>query len=378
MNRRVALVALLLAALVVRLLFISSDGFTNDVSTFEAWAITLRDHSLAQFYGSTSFADYPPGYFYVLWVIGHLYGLVGNDPGFAVLKVLVKAPAIIMDSVDGLLIFALVRRFRSYAWALAAAAIYLFNPASIFVSAYWGQVDSVSSGLVLAAIYCVFTSRDKPGRAGVLYLAAAWLALAYSILIKPPAAVLVPLFLLYPFTAGDAAERAKRIRGTLAGGAAALLLAYVLSAVMHPGNPLAVFAWLYERYAFGRGVYPYNSVNAFNLYAIRNPFWQSDAIPIPNVSLFGGAFQGFPQYEWGVALLAAAIVLVLNRYFFATRERSPESRELLFLEAAALLSLSFFILSTRMHERYIFDALSCSRRSRESPRATAGRCSRSR
>ena len=116
LSTNLALGGLLLIALLIRLALIGAEGFKNDVSTFEAWALTLAEHSTRQFYANTTFADYPPGYFFVLWIVGHAYKLlVHNDPNFALLKAAVKLPAILMDLVDTVLIFAIVRRFASVA-----------------------------------------------------------------------------------------------------------------------------------------------------------------------------------------------------------------------------------------------------------------------
>ena len=78
-----ALPALLLLALIVRLFFISNEGFKTDVYTFEAWAMALAEKGFAKFYGSAGFADYPPGYFYVLAVVGQLWETFfkGSDGG---------------------------------------------------------------------------------------------------------------------------------------------------------------------------------------------------------------------------------------------------------------------------------------------------------
>ena len=347
-----ALGAMLLVALIVRLLFIGADGFHNDVSTFESWALTLSEHPLREFFAKAGFADYPPGYFFILWFVGHTYkALVHSDPTYGLLRVAVKLPAILMDLVATALIFAIVHRFASKAWAFGAAALFAFNPATIFISAYWGQVDSVAGALTLGALLLLVIAERKTGGAQTLAIVGAWLLLAYSILIKPPAVVLVPLFLAYVFATSDSTVRVRRAGATLAGIVASLGLAYLGALAFHPGaNPVAQFAWLYGRYHYASGVYPYNSVNAFNLYVMgANHFWQSDAGLIPNWQI-GGHAVGLPQFGWGIALFLAAVLLVVWRY---VQRRDPVA----LLEAAAILSLGYFVLSTRMHERYIFNAV---------------------
>ena len=78
---------------------------------------------------------------------------------------LVKIPGILSDIAVAWLLFVIVRRwggelidrasFRISAdrAALAVAAIYLFNPGTVFDSAVWGQVDSVGTLVLLATIY---------------------------------------------------------------------------------------------------------------------------------------------------------------------------------------------------------------------------------
>ena len=277
------LAAILGAGLVLRLLFISSAGFHNDVAAFESWTLTLRDNPPWQFFAKAGFSEYPPGYFVILWVVAKLYALLGGDAhGGLLLRALVKLPAIVMDLVNAAVVFAIVRRYASQGVALAAAAALALNPVAIYVSAYWGQVDSVSWGFALIAVWCVLRAGDAPDKT-VPRLAWAWLALAFSILIKPPAAMLVLLFLAYPFAAADAAVRARRLAATAAGIGAALALALAVGLAVPPAARTCS-AGCSAATRFGSGIYPFNSVNAFNLYALRQPFWQPDTVPL---SIFG-------------------------------------------------------------------------------------------
>jgi Gpi18-like mannosyltransferase/predicted membrane-bound dolichyl-phosphate-mannose-protein mannosyltransferase len=343
---------MLLLGLIVRLVFINADGFKNDVSTFESWSLTLAEHPLRAFFAKAGFADYPPGYFFVLWIVGHVYKvLVPADPTYGLLRIAVKLPGILMDLVDSALIYVIVRRFASVAWAFVAAAAYAFNPATIFISAYWGQVDSVAAGLTLGSLLLIMDADRRTGRAQTLSIVGAWLLLAYSVLIKPPAIVLAPLYLAYVFATDDGAVRARRALATAIGVAASFALAYVAALAFNPTyNPLAQFGWLLGRYAYASGVYPYNSVNAFNLYVMAaNHFWQSDSNSIPDWHLAGHTL-GFPLYVWGIGLFGSATILVVSRYV-------QRRDSIAILEAAMVLSLGYFVLSTRMHERYIFNAV---------------------
>jgi Gpi18-like mannosyltransferase len=340
-----ALAAVLFAGLAVRIAFIDSGGFRTDVATFEGWTIALLDHGLHAFYAKAGFADYPPGYFYILALVGHIWSLFRtHDSGYTVLLVLVKLPAILADLAIGALVYAIGSRFARPAAALGAAALYVLNPATIVISAVWGQVDSVAAALALLAVYLLLKSDDREPQRIAWEIPAAWLVLSYSLLIKPQAAVLLPIFIAFAFT--SPARRKVRVAGTAIGVALSALFVFALVVPFHPtANPLAAAQWLLGRYEFASSVYPDNSVNAFNLWAIRGNLWQPDAarVGVPFVP-----FLQLPQYVWGIVLVVAAVVLVVWRY---VAERSPSA----LLESCMLALLAFFILATRMHERYVFD-----------------------
>ncbi len=334
-----ALPALLLVGLIVRLFFINNEGFKTDISTYDAWAIALARHGFGSFYSTIGFADYPPGYFYILAAIGHVWQVLfaAHDPGYAVLRDLVKLPAILADLGVGALLYAIVRRFAGTAYALGAAALYLLNPATIYISALWGQVDSVAGGFALLAIYCLLRSGDSHA-AQTRWIVGAWVAFAYSLLIKPQAAVLLPLIVAFAFV--DPQRRRARLTATGIGIVASLVLALLLSEPFHRSNPVAAMAWLFNLYQYGSSVYPYNSVNAFNLWALRGTLWMPDSQSIVLL----------PQYVWGILLVVAALALVVWRYL---QDRTPQA----LLEGCAIATLAFFALATRMHERYLFNGL---------------------
>ncbi|MGH8164155.1 MAG: hypothetical protein ACREP1_07480, partial [Rhodanobacteraceae bacterium] len=172
--------------LIVRVLFIGNQGFKVDIDTYEAWALSLNAHPFSQFYSATSFADYPPGYFYVLWFVGHVFSLLGpRSHAYTLLGRLSKLPAIVMDLVDGAVLYALVRRFASARWALFASAFFVLNPATTFISAVWGQVDSVSAGFALIGVYLLLRSEDRDNSSFAWEITLGWVALAYSLLVKP-------------------------------------------------------------------------------------------------------------------------------------------------------------------------------------------------
>jgi predicted membrane-bound dolichyl-phosphate-mannose-protein mannosyltransferase len=211
---------------------------------------------------------------------------------------------------------------------------------AFFVSAYWGQIDSVSWGFVLVALWLMLRSGDDPEKT-VPRLTWAWLAFAFSVLIKPQAAPIAFVLLAYPFATSDADVRRRRLTGTLSGLGFSALMTLGISLLFHPQAD--VVGWLFGRYLIGSNVYAHTSVNAFNLYALVQ-HWLPDSIPL----VIGPLSLG-PRSNWGIALVLAATALIVGRYLQRRDERA-------LLEGAMLCALAFFVLATRMHERYVYGA----------------------
>ena len=90
----VGLAALLALGLVLRIIIVNAlpgSGFGVDLDAFRYWAANLAAEGPFGFYERGFFADYTPGYLYLLWLVGAIGGLVGwiGD--------LIKVPAILAD-----------------------------------------------------------------------------------------------------------------------------------------------------------------------------------------------------------------------------------------------------------------------------------------
>src|SRR5215203_7273489 len=180
------LVALFSAGLLVRLLIAPHAGYYADLKIFQAWAQRLAMVGPGGFYAD-QWADYPPGYLYILWLLGKL----SNPPGF----VLLKTPAILGDLALAWIAATFACRLapamaeRVPLRPLVAAAV-LFNPAVLMVGALWGQVDVVPTIFVLASLMLLFTGRQSLARES-----AAFLVFAVAITMKPQSGFVLPVML---------------------------------------------------------------------------------------------------------------------------------------------------------------------------------------
>gem|GEM_PF-706017 len=318
--------ALVTVAALLRAAIMPYGGFPTDIATFKGWATALAERGPQGFYG-TGFADYLPGYLYVLWLIGALHAhLRFNDQA---LLFLLKLPAAAADLLGAALLRRVAGRFTSSRTALLLAGLYLFHPALIFTGSYWGQSDSAGALLALAAL-ALFLGSDP----------LAWSAGAAAFLVKPQTAPLLAVLgtalvrrALWP----PARPAGFRPRPDLVLRAAliAALTAAVIGAPFRvgPGRLAALV-----RNALG--VYPYGSVVAFNLWGAVQGFWHSDAVRL----------AGLPLVLWGSLLSAGGVAVVL-----AGTWRRPSGRGIVLAAAAVLVAT--FLLPTRIHERYLLPAL---------------------
>lgn len=335
-----AVVFVALLSLIVRAILIPAQGHVTDVATFEAWMRTLAQDGPKAFYTNAGFVDYPPGYMLVLWIVGLVYhatAAYGDFTGDA-MRVFVKIPAVICDIGIGYLIYLIARRSWPVAGAIVAMAVFSLNPASWLVSAYWGQADSVAAIFLIWAIYLAVTRRFEW----------AWLMIAFAVLIKPQPLVVAPMLLIYQIRVQGLTWRLVAIP------VIGFLVAYLGSLPFAPvSDPYGVIAWLIDRYHAGVTVYPYNSVNALNLYSINRDFYQPDDQPIQ----FFGLSLG-PQYAWGMGIFFALLCAVGWRLWRTLGGTDDEdARDLTFFTACFVVALGFYMVCTRQHERYMFTAL---------------------
>ena len=357
--------------------YLPLSGLANDIGTFNAWGQRLASLGPAGFYEPGYFADYPPGYMYVLWLLGIVGGALTPVVGQNATGGLVKIPGILADIGVAWLLFVICRRwggelidrtrFRvdGETLGLAAAVIYLFNPGTIFDSAVWGQIDSVGTLVLLATIYAL--ARGWTEMAAIGAVVALLIKFQFAFLIPVVAIVGIRRHLFGRSTdpEHDGQRDPLRALTSLAVGIGTLtilmlpfgMLVYV---PLEGGDPRGLLGFLPaadpSRSLIGKlveaaGTYNGLTENAFNVW--RNP-WSGLGDTLQRGSDSGiGLVIGSLSLTWqqvGIVLFSAVALLALVHV-----ARRDDVRGV--LVAALLLSIAFFVLPTRVHERYLFPAL---------------------
>src|SRR5688500_9267277 len=254
------LIVMVCAAFLLRAAVAPHFAFSSALQLFQKWRIELRTIGTLRFYAFDPLVDYPPGYLYILALIGRM----AASPGY----VLLKLPAIIGDLGLGWIAGTFAARLapgsitRRIPMRAAIAAVVLFNPAVIALSAGWGQVDSVPVCFLMGSLLLLFTGGQTLRRE-----IAAALLFGVAVSMKPQTCLAFPLiaYALYlRFLFG-------KQRRELVGGALRIALLGAFS--------LAV--WVVSGLAFGLGpagliqllrrasaIHPVTSANAFHFWGV--------------------------------------------------------------------------------------------------------------
>jgi dolichyl-phosphate-mannose-protein mannosyltransferase len=310
---------LLFVAFIVRALLFPLQGYQNDMGTFAYWFNTAAENGVRPFYTvvlrDVGWIDYPPFNVYIFWAFGSLAKAV-SVYGISIVNIIKLVPNL-FDLATALLIYVFVRKQLSFKLALLATALYAFNPAVIFNTAVWGQFDAIYTFFLILSLMLALKGKPK--------LSAA--AFAIGLLTKPQGIALAPLvaFLIY---------KKNGLKSLLVSVLVFAVMVLVVIAPFEWSNPVTFLSRIY----FGAyGGYSETSVNAFNLWALYG-------LRLPDGNLF----------ILGWALFGAFTVFTL----YVLHKRFHVSGELLVVFCAFMLFFAFFMLPTRIHERYLFPAIS--------------------
>jgi hypothetical protein len=337
------LIPLMLAGLILRLALASIHSFSIDTGTFQAWAVSLSHDGPWNFYKPDSFTDYAPGYMYVLLLIGEMDKLLHFTN--AQWEYVLKLPSIVADMASAYLLYRMLDKEKA-ALQLAATAIYIFFPCALLVGAVWGQVDSILAFFLLLTVY--FIGREKPVAGAVAY--------TIGFLIKPQAIAALPFLAFWIVRQhrikfrSDSAPQVPRV--LLECIVVPLALTIILVTPFFELQPWKLIHQLYQ--ATNVSNYRVNSFWAYNFWNTGGLFKMGFKCDLAGACPDGSGgtvaatkFLGISTRFWSLALLATALVSIVVLL------RNARGTGYLAL-GTALSTLAFYLLLTRMHERYVF------------------------
>ena len=321
---------LLGCALALRLtLAFVTEGYPYDMSCFVAWGDKLAAQGPAAFYSADYFADYPPGYLWVLGLVGAVRAALHIAYTSRWTYLLLALVPSLCDCAAAALVYTVAQRnAKTRHTAMILAAFTAFDPLLLFDTGVWKQIDGAFALPLLLCFLLLEQRRYLP--AAVLY--------GVALAIKPQALLFGPV-LAVCFLAGIALEKDRlRAFGRCFGGAALALLPPLAAGL--PFFGVAQLApKLLEKYTGTMASYPYATINAFNWLAALGGNWKN----LADAALLGISWQ---QLGWfNILLVTAGLV------YLAVRSARNGSFSPLLL--AAYYGIGIFTLAHCMHERYM-------------------------
>lgn len=372
------LAAILVLGLVLRAfiagIYLPLSGLGNDMGAFNAWGQRMAAVGPGSFYEPGYFADYPPGYLYVLWLLGEIGGALAPIVGQNATGGLVKIPGILADVGVAWMLFVISVRWGGDLLArspfrvtpqtlgLAAATVYLFNPGVIFDSAVWGQIDSVGTLVLLGTIYALARGWTEVAALGAVLALLVKFQFGFLVPIVAIVGIKRHLFARSSDPKHDGRRDVLRVLTSLAAGVVGLtilLLPFGMTIFVSQADGPSCFGFppadpvrsLIGKFCEASETYTGLTIAAFNVW--RNPwsglgdtFFRGDDTTV--ALLIGG--MGLTWQQVGTGLFAAVAVIALWQV-----ARRDDLRGILL--ASLLVAVAFFVLPTRVHERYLFPAL---------------------
>lgn len=308
------------AIILVRFVFFALPSFNIDMTGWQAWAAKLAEVGPGNFYSENYFSDYFPGYLYILWILGEIYNLIFPSLPFNtfIFEVFIKLTTTFFDLATAFYIFKIVSKYRK-SLAYLSAILYLGNPAIIFNSSVWGQVDGIFTFFIIFALYHL-VERKKVIKSNFLY--------ALAILIKPQSLALLPIIVKKNLEENPSFVIIKKLA----------IIPVILIAFSFPFFIYEPISGMLNLAIKASNVYPYNSLFAFNFWSLFG-FWRADS----------NLFLGLTYQLWGFILYSSSLIIVIAPLF-----RKSVKDNFYFYIASALSVFVFYLFLTRMHERYIF------------------------
>ena len=291
-----------------------------DFYAFVMWAKYLSTHSVTDVFEflPEGYTPYPPLYYYVLMLLGHLISLLNLWDNTWLTYLIIRTPVFLADIGVCLLVYRLTKKYVSPKAAIPASIFYFLHPVIVYNTSVWGQIDSVVTLLGLLSI--AFFISHRYFRAILIY--------TLGVLTKLQILALLPIIGFLSLVSGSGRRLFKY----------ALILVPVVAAPFVPIVLSKGIKWTWDYFFTIPNWYAYTSVYTYNLWAPFG-FIVSDNTKLLNVI----------EYKYIGILLFWFVALLILQPLFIKKNRTP----LVLLFAAFLLWYDFSFFATRIHSRYL-------------------------
>lgn len=331
-REKVYLIVSLLIGLVVRLIAAPIiEGFSVDIGCFRGWSMAASNvNGISTFYTSGMFCDYPPFYILVLSLVGHISNFLNFTSMLPTHLIMIKLPSIIADIVTAFIFYKLASKRFNPSISFIVSILYIFNPVVFLNSTLWGQVDSFFTMILLSALLLI--DNGKLSFSTILF--------TIAVLMKPQGIIFLPVIGYELIIDLIKTKNFKNI------GLSVLYAIVTTAIVIIPFSAGRAPTWLIDLYINTTEGYKYAAMNAYNLFSLLGANNKFD-----DQTLFI-----FSYYTWGILFIVLTSLFTGFLYFANFLKHKQDARSI--APIASLIQITgVFVLSSRMHERYLFPAI---------------------
>lgn len=335
----------------VRYPLLTRGAHTSDIRFFVNWANTIHQHGLTNVYNKSSMSpNYPVGFMHILYVFNKCALPFGEPVGHWTEQTIEKPFKVFLCTGDVVITICLIiggyRLGGTARSSLLSGSCYILNPAVIMITGLWGQTNAIAIGFIIAAMIFLCSSR---------YWAAAYVLAALGCNTKLQVVPLLPLLPIATIFLNPQRHRKEHFKAVSLGAILFLVTTVILF------SPFSLKGTAGQAISTGYLSHfetdPALNRNAWNPWLVCMPSEQHISTIPPVLVQLGrrvswlAPIVDFLTY-WHISILLFGTVSIMVYIGLAIRP----SKENLFFAASAVVA-AFFFLMTKIHERYLLDAI---------------------
>ena len=346
-----SLLRLLLLGLLLRL-FLLYFQYSGDIGNHIVWGRGALEGAFGFFnkkFPGFNDPNYPPVTIYLFGLSAWLYqissqlviflnktvrifpsGLVHLMPTLNMQSAFMKLPSIFADLGIGWLIYQLAPTKKKNI-KLILASLFIFNPAIIYISAVWGQIESLPIFFILLSLYflSLFEKKQRTKINPDIYYYLSHLSFTFAALSKQTALWVLPLMLIIWL---KKTTIIKFLKGLFLQMIAFVLL--YLPFTLSLTEPFKIYLQTLS------GSTTLAAEGVWNIWHFLLPLNAEDSI----------LFLGLSIRLWSILSLAAVYLFICLKLFLNFKKEN-------IYNSFFVLSLAAFFIQTRVHEKHLFPAL---------------------
>jgi len=335
----------------VRYPLLTRGAHISDTGFFVNWANTIHQYGLTNVYNKSSMSpNYPVGFMHIFYVFDKCASLFGEPAGYWTEQTIEKPFKVFLCAGDVVITICLIiggyRLGGSVRSTLLSGSCYILNPAVIMITGVWGQTNAIAIGLIIAALIFLCSPR---------YWAVAYVLAALGCNTKLQVVPLLPLLPIATIFLNPQHDRKEHFKAVSLGAILFLVTTVILfSPFLLKGTAGQAISTGYLSHF---ETDPALNRNAWNPWLVCMPPEQHISTIPPVLVQLGrrvswlAPIADFLTY-WHISILLFGAVSIMV-YIGLTRR--PSKGNLFF--AASAIAVAFFFLMTKIHERYLLDAI---------------------